>query len=302
MNRLKSLVLLATLTALLLWAGQELGGQDGLLIALVLAGAMNFGGYWSSDRIVLRMYGARELSHAEASQLYTTVRELAARALLPMPKLYLIPEDAPNAFAAGRNPEHAVVAVTQGLLRTLHRDEVAAVIAHELGHIRNRDTLIMTLAAALAGALSMLANMAMWSSLLGGRSSDEDDGGTPLGGPLGVMIAPIAATLVQLAISRSREFFADETAARISRNPLALASALREIEILSRQAPMHSGSPATAHLFIQNPFTAGGLARDVQHPPADRSPGRAAGGDGCRAPAVALRECPRNALKRIRNA
>jgi heat shock protein HtpX len=162
------------------------------------------------------------------------------------------------------------VAVTEGLVRTLNRDEVAAVIAHELGHVRNRDTLIMTLAATFAGALSMLANMAMWSSLFGGRSGDEDDGGHPLSGLLGVLIAPIAATLVQMAISRSREFLADEAGARISGNPLALASALRKIEVLSRRVPMHSGSPATAHLFIQNPFTGGGLMRMFStHPPTE---------------------------------
>jgi heat shock protein HtpX len=269
-NRIKSLVLLATLTALLLWAGQMLGGQTGLVFALVAAGLMNFGAYWFSDRIVLRMYGARELGESEAPQLYTIVRELAARARLPMPRLHLIPEDAPNAFATGRNPEHAAVAVTEGLLRALQRDEVAAVIAHELGHVRNRDTLIMTLAATFAGALSMLANMALWSSLFGGRSVGDDDGPHPVAGLAGVLMAPIAATLVQMAISRSREFLADEAAARISGNPLALASALRKIELLARRVPMVSGSPATAHLFIQNPFAGAGLVRLFStHPPTE---------------------------------
>jgi heat shock protein HtpX len=270
MNRIKSLVLLATLTALLLWAGQALAGQTGLVFALVMAGAMNFGAYWFSDRIVLRMYGARELSESEAPRLYATVREFAARARLPVPRLYLIPEHAPNAFATGRNPRHAAVAVTEGLVRTLGQDEVAAVVAHELGHIRNRDTLIMTLAATIAGALSMLANMAMWSSLFGGRSADDDGGPHPLAGLVGVLMAPIAATLVQMAISRSREFLADEEGARISGDPLALASALRKIEIMSRRLPMHSGSPATAHLFIQNPFAGGALVRLFStHPPTE---------------------------------
>jgi heat shock protein HtpX len=270
MNQMKTLIFLATLTALLLWAGQALGGQNGLILALGFAGLMNFGAYWFSDKIVLRMYGAQAVSEAEAPQLFATVRELAARASLPMPKLYLIPEDAPNAFATGRNPEHAAVAVTRGLVQTLSRDEVAAVIAHELGHIRNRDTLIMTLAATFAGALSMLANMAMWSSLIGGRSSDEDDGGHPLAGLVGVLMAPIAATLIQMAISRSREFLADDAGARICGNPIPLASALRKIESMSRRVPMHSGSPATAHLFIQNPFTGGGLVRLFStHPPTE---------------------------------
>lgn len=270
MNEIKSLTLLATLTALLLWAGQSLGGQTGLVFALVMAGVMNFGAYWFSDKIVLRMYGAQELSELDAPGLYTTVRELASRARLPMPRLYVIPEDAPNAFATGRNPQHAAVAVTEGLLRALHKDEVAAVVAHELGHVKNRDTLIMTLAATIAGALSMLANMAMWSSLFGGRSADEDDGPHPLAGLVGVLMAPIAATLVQMAISRSREFLADEAGARISGNPLALASSLRKIEVLSRRMPMHSGSPATAHLFIQSPFSGGGLVRLFStHPPTE---------------------------------
>jgi heat shock protein HtpX len=270
MNRIKTAALLATLTALLMWAGQAFGGTAGLWFALVFAGVMNIGAYWFSDRIVLRMHHAREITPAESPQLYATVRELAIRAELPMPKLYLIPEDAPNAFATGRNPSHGIVAVTQGLLRVLDRNEVAAVIAHELGHIKNRDTLIMAIAATFAGALSMLANMAMFQSMFGGGQSDDEDGGHPLGGLLGVLIAPIAATLVQMSISRAREFVADESAARFTGKPLALANALRKIEAFSHEIPMQSGSPATAHLYIQNPFSMGGIGRLFStHPSTD---------------------------------
>jgi len=262
MNRLKTMVLLATLTALLLWAGQALGGKQGLWFALFAAGAMNLAAYWFSDKIVLRMHGARELLPAEAPQLHAMVRELATRAGLPMPRLYLMEEAAPNAFATGRDPSHGVVAVTTGLVRLLDPGEVAAVIAHELGHIKNRDTLIMSVAATLAGALSMLANMAMWGSLLGGHSSSEDEEGTsPFAGLLGVLVAPLAATLIQMRISRSREYLADAAAARYTGAPLALAGALRKIETWSNEFPIHSGTPATAHLFISNPCSAEGLGR-----------------------------------------
>ena len=272
MNRLKTIILLASLTALLMWAGQAVGGVAGLWFALAVAAAMNIGTYWFADRIVLRMHQAQEVSPAQSPELYAMVQDLAARADLPMPKLYIIPEDAPNAFATGRNPRNGVVAVTEGLLRVLDRREVAAVIAHELGHIKNRDTLIMAIAATFAGALSMLANAAMFGSLFGGnQSSDEEDGGSPLAGLLGVMIAPIAATLVQMSISRAREFLADEAAARYTGAPLALASALRKIEAWSQEIPMHSGSPATAHLFIHNPFSLGGLANLFStHPPTEQ--------------------------------
>jgi heat shock protein HtpX len=225
MNRLKTLMLLATLTALLMWAGQAVGGAAGLWFALAVAAAMNIGTYWFADRIVLRMHQAQEVSPAQSPELHAMVQDLAARADLPMPKLYIIPEDAPNAFATGRNPRNGVVAVTEGLLRVMDRREVAAVIAHELGHIKNRDTLIMAIAATFAGTLSMLANAAMFGSLFGGnQSSDEENSGTPLAGLLGVMIAPIAATLVQMSISRTREFLAAEAAARYTGAPLALAA------------------------------------------------------------------------------
>jgi heat shock protein HtpX len=270
MNRLKTLVLLATLTALVIWAGQALGGQSGLALAFVFALAMNFGAYWFSDRIVLRMYGAVEVTAGQAPGLLQTVRNLALRAGLPMPRVYLIPELAPNAFATGRNPQNAAVAVTEGLLQALNREELEAVVAHELGHIKNRDTLIMTVAATLAGAISSLANMAMFGSLFGGRGGDEEEDSNPMGGLLGVLLAPIAATLIQSAISRSREFLADEAAARISGNPLALAGALRKIETWSRQVPMEQATPATAHLFIANPFSGGGMLQLFStHPPTE---------------------------------
>jgi heat shock protein HtpX len=180
---------------------------------------------------------------------------------MPMPRVYIIPEETPNAFATGRNPQHAAVAVTAGILRLLDREELRAVLAHELGHVRNRDTLIMTVAATIAGALSMLAQMAMWGAMFGGRSSDDDEGGNPIGAILGIILAPIAAALIQMAISRSREFLADESGARTSGNPMALASALRKIEMWSKRIPIHSGNPATAHLFIINPFSAEGMAQ-----------------------------------------
>ena len=272
MNRLKTIILLASLTALLMWAGQAVGGAAGLWFALAIAAAMNIGTYWFADRIVLRMHRAHQVSPAQSPDLYAMVQDLAARADLPMPKLYIIPEDAPNAFATGRTPRNGVVAVTEGLLRVLDRREVAAVIAHELGHIKNRDTLIMAIAATFAGALSMLAHAAMFGSLFGGnQTSDDEDGGSPLAGLLGVMIAPIAATLVQMSISRGREFLADEAAARYTGAPLALASALRKIEAWSREIPMQSGMPATAHLFIHNPFSAEGLASLFStHPPTEQ--------------------------------
>ncbi len=272
MNRIKTLMLLAALTALLLWAGQALGGATGLWFALFAAAAMNLGAYWFSDKIVLRMYHAQEVSPAESPELHAMVRDLAIRANLPMPRVYLIPEEAPNAFATGRNPQNGIVAVTEGLLRILDRREVAAVIAHELGHIKNRDTLIMSVAATLAGALSMLANAAMWGSLFGGsQSSEEEEGGSPLAGLLGVLIAPVAATLVQMSISRAREFLADAAAARYTGDPLALARALRKIEARNEEVPMEAGSPATAHLFIHNPFSAEGLASLFRtHPPTEQ--------------------------------
>lgn len=261
MNQTKTLMLLAALTALLLFAGQALAGKAGLIIALVVALLLNFGSYWFSDKMVLRMYDAQEVNENEAGPLHAIVRNLAARSGIPQPRVYVIPEDAPNAFATGRDPQHAVVAVTAGLLRTLDRKELEGVIAHELAHVKNRDTLIMTVAATIAGALSMLANTAMWGMMLGGgRSSDDEQDSSPFGGLIGVILAPFLAMLIQMAISRSREFIADESAARVTGDPSGLASALRRIDAISRDVPIQAGSPATAHLFIINPFSGGGLA------------------------------------------
>lgn len=264
MNRTKTMLLMAALTALVVFIGYALGGQTGLVLALLVAGAMNFASYWWSDKIVLRMYGAQEISERDAPELFRLVSDLTSRADMPMPKVYIIPEDTPNAFATGRNPQHAAVAVTEGLLRMLDRRELAGVLAHELAHVKNRDTLVMTVAASIGGALSMLANMAMWSSLFGSSSDDDEEGSGLMGGLLGIIVAPIAASLIQMAISRSREFLADEAGAQMTGDPLALASALRKIESWSQQLPMHSGNPAMAHLFIISPFggmSASGLLR-----------------------------------------
>jgi heat shock protein HtpX len=258
MNRTKTFLLLAALTALFLFIGQAIGGQGGLIIALLIAGVMNFVSYWWSDKIVLKMYHAEEITEAASPELFGIVRDLAQRGNIPMPRVYLIPEETPNAFATGRNPQHAAVAATVGLTRMLDRRELAGVIAHELGHVMNRDTLIMTVAASLAGALGYLAQFAFF---FGGSSSDDEDGGSnPIAAIFGILVAMIAAPLIQMAISRSREFIADETGARLTNDPLALASALRKIESWSQQIPMHSGSPETAHLFIINPFSGRGLA------------------------------------------
>jgi heat shock protein HtpX len=268
-NVLRTTVLLAALTALFLVIGGAIGGNQGLLIAFVFALLMNFASYWFSDKIVLTMYGAREVSLNEAPDLYRLVQRLAQRAGIPMPRVYIIASEAPNAFATGRNPQHGAVAVTEGILRTLDTDELAGVLAHELGHIRNRDTLIMTVAATLAGAITMLAHMAQWGAIFGfGRRDDEDSGG---GGMLSLLfmaiLAPIAATLIQLAISRSREYFADSTGAAVAGSPSGLARALEKLHYASQRLPMEA-NPATAHLFIVNPLTGGSLANLFStHPP-----------------------------------
>lgn len=270
MNRLKTAMMLAALTALFLFVGQALGGRSGATMALIFAVVMNFGAYWFSDTIVLRMYRAQPVEPGDLPEVHQIVRDLAERYSIPMPKIYVIPQDTPNAFATGRNPQHAAVAVTEGILRLLNRDELEGVLAHELGHVQNRDTLVSTIAATMAGALSHLANMAMWGAMMGGgRRDDERRGGNPLAGIVGILIAPIAAMMIQMAISRSREYLADETGGGKS-NPLALASALRKIEGWKTQIPMMGGTPATAHLFIINPLTGGGLSSLFStHPPTE---------------------------------
>jgi heat shock protein HtpX len=258
MNTLKTTVLMAVLTVLLVFAGGALGGEGGMAIAFAFALVMNGVSYWFSDKIVLRMYGAKEINADEALALHRIIRDLTLRAQMPMPKLYLIPQEAPNAFATGRDEKHAAVAVTDGILRILDERELRGVLAHELSHIKNRDILVGTIAATMAGAISMLANMAHWGMIFGGRSSDSREGGHPIVALAMIIVAPLAAMLVQMAISRSREYGADETGAAISGDPLSLASALRKLERGAERIPMEA-NPATAHMFIVNPLTGGGL-------------------------------------------
>jgi heat shock protein HtpX len=252
-NYLKTGALLAVLTALFIFIGYFFGGTFGIVIALVMAAVLNFGAYWFSDKIVLKMYRAQEVSETQAPELFEMVRVLAQRVKIPMPKVYIIPEMNPNAFATGRNPNHAAVAVTEGIMQMLTRDELFGVLAHEIGHIKNRDTLIMTVAGGIAGAVSMLTDIVMWSMIFGG--SDDEGEGNSWVGFLGLLFAPFLAMMIQFSISRSREFVADEWGAKLSGNPLALASALRKLENYGRKVPIHSGSPSTAHLFIVNPFS-----------------------------------------------
>jgi heat shock protein HtpX len=268
-NLFKTALLLGVLTSVLVLLGGAVGGQQGMLLALVLAGGMNFVAYWFSDKIALSMSGAQPVDEAQAPELFRTVRTLATRAGLPMPRVYVIPQDAPNAFATGRNPEHAAVAVTEGIVRVLDREELEGVLAHELAHIKNRDTLIMTVAATLAGAITYAAHMAQWGAMFGGsRRDDEDNHGGSMIGTLAVaIVAPIAATLIQLAISRAREFQADATGAGIAGKSWGLAKALEKMEMASGMAHAEP-SPATAHLYIVNPLTGGGIRSLFStHPP-----------------------------------
>lgn len=267
MNTLKTTFLMALLTVLLVTAGGAMGGEGGMMLAFLLAMVMNGVSYWFSDKIVLRMYGAQEIAAEQAPQLHRMVQELAMRGQMPMPKLYLIPQGTPNAFATGRDEKHAAVAVTTGILRILDEAELRGVLAHELSHIKNRDILVGTIAATMAGAISMLANMAHWGMIFGGRSSDDREGGHPIVALLMIIIAPVAAMLVQMAISRSREFGADATGAMISGDPLSLANALRKLEQGAQRIPMEA-NPSTAHMFIVNPLTGGGLMSLFStHPP-----------------------------------
>ena len=268
-NLFKTAVLLAALTSLVVLIGDAVGGQQGMLVAFIFAVAMNFGSYWFSDRIVLAMYGAQPIEEAQAPDLYRIVRRLTSKAGVPMLRIYLIPSDTPNAFATGRNPEHAAVAVTEGIMRMLDDDELEGVLAHELSHVKNRDTLTMTIAATLAGVITYLAHMAQWAAIFGGgrRDDEEGSGGGGIGALLMFILAPIAAMLIQLAISRAREFQADASGARLVGRPWGLAKALEKLEMASRMAPMDA-TPATAHLFIVNPLRGEGLlALFSTHPP-----------------------------------
>jgi heat shock protein HtpX len=269
MNRIKTTLLLSLLTILMVFMGSALGGTTGMVFAFLMACAMNFFSYWFSDKIVLKMYGAREISEHDHPAFYGMVRHLAVRAGLPMPRVYIIPSESPNAFATGRNPEHAAVAATEGILRILTPEELEGVMAHELAHVRNRDILVGTIAATFAGAISMIGSMLQWGAILGtGRGNDEEGAGGMIGSLAMAIIAPIAAMLIQMAVSRSREYLADESGARICGNPHALANALRKLHSASHMLPMTEARPATAHMFIVNPLTGGGLfSLFSTHPP-----------------------------------
>jgi len=268
MNNIKTLFLLVTLTLILVWAGAAIGGKQGMTIALIFALGLNFFAYWFSDKIVLRMYGAREVSEAEAPDLYGIVRRLAQKAELPMPRVYIMEEDQPNAFATGRNPKHAAVAVTTGIMRILSREELQGVIGHELAHVKHRDILISTLAATIAGAISYLSQMAQWAMIFGSRGGNDEEGGSnPIAALVMMIVGPIAALIVQMAISRSREYSADEGGARIAGNPRYLSRALRKLHMASQKIPMNA-NPATSHMFIVNPLSGGGILKLFStHPP-----------------------------------
>jgi heat shock protein HtpX len=267
MNTLKTTLLMALLTVLLVVIGGAIGGRGGMTTAFLLAGGMNFFSYWFSDKIVLRMYRAVPIEEHDNPRFYGIVRRLAVRAGLPMPKVYIIQDDSPNAFATGRNPSHAAVAATTGIMRLLTDEELAGVMAHELGHVKNRDILVSTMAATFAGAITYLAHMAQWGAMFGVGRGDDDEGGGVFGMLFMAILAPVAAMLVQMAISRSREFGADAAGARISGNPLSLARALQKLELGSRQIPM-TANAATAHMFIVNPLTGGGMMSLFStHPP-----------------------------------
>jgi heat shock protein HtpX len=258
-NSFKTAILLSALTALILVIGEVFGGRQGLIIAFIFALIMNAGSYWFSDKIVLSLYRAQELPYEQAPELHRMVERLAQQAEIPKPRIYLVPSQNPNAFATGRNPDHAVVAVTEGIVKLLNSDELEGVLSHELSHIKNRDILIGSIAATLAGVVMMLASMARWAALFGGLGRDDNEGAGGLIGLIAMSIlAPIAAMLIQFAISRSREYLADETGARVSNNPLGLARALEKLTAASKRIPMEAGpatAQATSHLFIVNPFS-----------------------------------------------
>ncbi len=268
MNNIKTMVLLVTLTLILVWAGAALGGKQGMTIALIFGLGMNFFAYWFSDKIVLKMYGAKEVTEAEAPELYAMVRRLAQKAEIPVPRVYIIDAEQPNAFATGRNPKHAAVAITTGIMRILSNEELQGVIGHELAHVKHRDILISTIAATIAGAISYLAQMAQWAMIFGGHRGDDDEGGgSPIAAIIMMIVGPIAALIVQMAISRSREYAADEGGAKIAGNPRYLAGALKKLHIASQKIHMQA-NPATSHMFIVNPLSGGGLLKLFStHPP-----------------------------------
>lgn len=268
MNTFKSTLLLVLLTVFLIFIGAHFGGRNGMVLAFILSVVFNFGTYFFSDKLALSMYRAQPATREELPRVYNVVERLAAKQGLPMPKVYVIPSESPNAFATGRNPKHASVAVTHGILNLLDDEELEGVLAHELGHVKNRDILTSSIAATLAGAITMVARMGFWASLFGGGRDDRDRGGGGMTGLLMIILAPIAATLIQLAISRSREYEADATGAKETGNPYALARALQKLDNFSRRIPMQA-SPTTAHLFIVAPLLgSGGFANLFStHPP-----------------------------------
>jgi heat shock protein HtpX len=270
MNTFKSTLLLVVLTLFLIFIGDWVGGRNGMVLAFVLSVAFNFGTYFYSDKLALRMYNAQPVTREQLPRAYAAVERLTAKQGLPMPKIYVLPTDSPNAFATGRNPQHASVAVTRGILELLDDEELEGVLAHELGHVRNRDILTSSIAATLAGAITMVARMGFWASMMGGGGGgrDRDRGGGGLGALLMIVVAPIAASLIQLAISRSREYEADATGAAVTGNPYALARALQKLDNYSKKIPMQA-SPSTAHLFIVAPLLgSGGFANLFStHPP-----------------------------------
>lgn len=259
MNNLKTTLLLAALTGILMAIGGLFGGKSGVGFMLIVSLVMNLGSYWFSDKIVLSMYGAREINAEQGPELFNMVANLAHRANLPMPRVYIIDSDVPNAFATGRSPHYGVVAVTTGIMQTLNYEELSGVVAHELAHIKNRDTLISTIVASIAGVITWVAHMAQWSAMFGmGRSDDEDGGGNIVGTLFMIVLAPLAATLIQLGISRSREYLADQAGGIIANNPLALASALEKIDYYAQHKVLPSSTPSTSHLFIINPLKGSG--------------------------------------------
>lgn len=271
-NQLKTTILLASLTALLLFVGRLIGGYGGLMIGFAFAVLMNFGAYFFSDKIVLAMYRARPVSQKEAPDFHSAVKEITHLAGLPMPKLYIIPTSTPNAFATGRNPKHAAVACTEGILKLLNKEELRGVLAHEVSHIKNRDILVQTVAATIAGVISYIATMAQWAALFGGFGGrDNDSGPNVLSLLVLAILTPLIATIIQLAISRSREYLADETGAKTIKNPHALASALAKLEQGIKHDPMRFGNPTTSSLFIANPFSARGMVGLFStHPPMEK--------------------------------
>jgi len=266
-NQLKTALLLGVLTVMIVWCGAMLGGAGGMITAFVFATGMNFFSYWFSDRLVLKMYRAREATESDAPELYGAVRKISSAAGLPMPRVYILPSESPNAFATGRNPRHAAVAVTAGIMRILNRQELEGVLAHEMAHINNRDILIGTIAAVLAGAITLLAGMARWGAILGGFGRDDDEGGSGLEILVLAFVAPLAAMIIQLAISRSREYLADATGARFAGSPAGLARALAKLEQAAQRTPLQS-SPSTAHMFIVKPFSRSSMMQLFStHPP-----------------------------------